>query len=93
VRAEKPLLQALSPFLRPLLAANHRWAMRKGEESLALELARRRAATPADRAKIPAPPPPAAPSPLLVIGAGAAVGLAAYALLRLAFPRRRRGGR
>jgi hypothetical protein len=93
VRAEKPLLQALSPFLRPLLAANHRWAMRKGEESLALELARRRAATPADRAKIPAPPPPAGPSPLLVIGAGAAVGLAAYALLRLAFPRRRRGWR
>ena len=45
VRAEKPLLRALSPLLRPLLAANHRWAMRRGEESLALELARRRAAS------------------------------------------------
>lgn len=89
VRAEKPLLRALSPFFRPLLAANHRWAMRKGEESLALELARRRAATPAERARIPAPPPPTSPSPLLVVGAGAALGLAAYGLMRLVFPRRR----
>jgi len=90
VRAEKPLLKALSPLLRPLLAANHRWAMQKGEASLALELARRRAATPAERARIPAPPPPTSPSPLILIGAGAALGLAAYGLLRLAFPRRRR---
>ena len=90
VRAEKPLLRALSPLFRPLLAANHRWAMRKGEESLALELARRRASTPAERARIPAPPQPASPSPLLVIGAGAALGLAAYGLMRLVFPRRRR---
>jgi hypothetical protein len=90
VRAEKPLLRALSPLFRPLLAANHRWAMRKGEESLALELARRRAATPAERASIPAPPPPVSPSPLVLIGAGAALGLAAYGLLKLAFPRRRR---
>lgn len=90
VRAEKPLLRALSPFFRPVLAANHRWAMSKGEESLALELARRRAATPAERARIPAPPAPTNPSPLLVIGAGAALGLAAYGLLRLVFPRRRR---
>lgn len=90
VRAEKPLLKALSPLLRPLFAANHRWAMQKGEESLALELARRRAATPAERARIPAPPAPAGPSPLVVIGAGAALGLAAYALLRLLSPRRRR---
>jgi hypothetical protein len=90
VRAEKPLLRALSPFFRPLLAANHRWAMRKGEESLALELARRRASTPAERARIPAPPPPARPSPLLVIGAGAAIGMAAYGLTRAALSRRRR---
>ena len=89
VRAEKPLLRALSLLLRPVLAANHRWAMRKGEESLALELARRRAATPAERARIPAPPPPVRPSPLLIVGAGAALGLAAYGVFRLAFPRRR----
>jgi hypothetical protein len=90
VRAERPLLKALSPLLRPLLAANHRWAMRKGEESLALELARRRASTPAERARIPAPPGPAGPSPLAVIGTGAALGLAAYGLLRLLAPPRRR---
>jgi hypothetical protein len=28
--------------MRPAFSANHRWAMRKGEESLRLELARRR---------------------------------------------------
>jgi len=91
VRAEKPLLRLLSPLFRPLLSANHRWAMARGEESLELELARRRAATPAEKNLIPAPPPPVSPSPVAVIGAGAALGLAAYALIRLAFPRRRRG--
>jgi len=90
VRAEKPLLRALSPLFRSLLAANHRWAMRKGEESLVLELARRRTSTPAERARIPAPPPPVNPSPLLVVGAGAALGLAAYGLIWLVFRRRRR---
>jgi Polyketide cyclase / dehydrase and lipid transport len=90
VRAEKPLLQVLSPVFSPLLAANHRWAMRKGEESLDLELARRRAATPAHRARIPAPPPPATASPLVLIGGGAAVGLAAYGLVRWLRPRGRR---
>jgi hypothetical protein len=90
VRAEKPLLQALSPLFRPVLAANHRWAMRRGEESLALELRRRRAVTPAERARIPAPPQPASASPVVVIGAGAAMGLFLYGLLRLVLPRRRR---
>ncbi|MFO1352828.1 MAG: SRPBCC family protein [Gammaproteobacteria bacterium] len=42
VRADKPLLRILSPLLKPLFAANHRWAMQKGEESLRAELARRR---------------------------------------------------
>ena len=81
----KPLLRLLSPLFRPLLSANHRWAMARGEESLELELARRRA-TLAEKNLIPAPPPPVSPSPLAVIGAGAALGLAAYALVRLAFP-------
>ncbi len=91
VRAEKPLLRALSPLLRPLLSANHRWAMRRGEESLELELARRRAATPAERSRIPAPPGPASVPPALVLGAGAAAGLAAFGILRLLpGPRRRR---
>lgn len=91
VRAEKPLLRVLSPLLRPLLAANHRWAMRRGEESLELELARRRASTPLAKSRIPPPPFPAAASPALVLVAGALTGLAVYSVLRLVRgPRRRR---
>jgi hypothetical protein len=41
IRAEKPLLRLFSPILKPIFAANHRWAMRKGEESLRAELTRR----------------------------------------------------
>lgn len=58
VRADKPLLRALSFILKPVFSANHRWAMARGEESLKLELARRHAATPEERARIPAPPGP-----------------------------------
>jgi len=42
IKAEKPLLRYGSPVLRPLFAANHRWAMAKGLESLELEIRRRR---------------------------------------------------
>ena len=42
IAAEKPLLRYLSPLLKPVFAANHRWAMRQGETSLGRELARRR---------------------------------------------------
>jgi len=41
IRAEKPLLRYLSFLLKPIFAANHRWAMARGEESLGAELARR----------------------------------------------------
>jgi hypothetical protein len=44
IRADKPLLKSLSFLLKPLFSANHRWAMSRGEESLKLELLRRRAA-------------------------------------------------
>ena len=40
VKAEKPILRYLSFLLKPLFAANHRWAMAKGEESLTRELKR-----------------------------------------------------
>ena len=43
IRAEKPLLRRLSWLLRPMFAANHRWAMRQGCRSLRQELQRRRA--------------------------------------------------
>lgn len=56
IRAEKPLLKTLSFALKPVFGANHEWAMARGEESLRLELARRRAKTDEERAKI-APPP------------------------------------
>ncbi len=55
VAASKPLLRRLSWLLRPAFAANHRWAMDRGEQSLALELRRRRAADPAT---VPPPPGP-----------------------------------
>lgn len=58
VRAEKPLLRRLSFLLKPIFAANHRWAMARGEESLRLELVRRRATTPEERAAVPPPPGP-----------------------------------
>jgi hypothetical protein len=58
IRADKPLLAALSFLMKPLFAANHRWAMARGEESLKLELARRRAHTPEEAACIPPPPAP-----------------------------------
>ena len=56
IEARKPLLRRLTWLLRPLFAANHRWAMRQGEESLRLELARRRAPNPEAAASVPAPP-------------------------------------
>ena len=58
ISAQKPLLKLFSPVMKPLFAANHRWAMAKGEESLKLELLRRRAATPEAAATVPPPPPP-----------------------------------
>jgi hypothetical protein len=58
ISAEKPLLRYLSFIMKPLFSANHHWAMRMGEESLRLELARRQAQTADERARIPAPPGP-----------------------------------
>ncbi|MDQ6927990.1 MAG: SRPBCC family protein [Actinomycetota bacterium] len=57
ISATKPLLRRLSWLLKPGFAANHRWAMTRGEQSLALEMRRRRAATEAERALVPPPPP------------------------------------
>ena len=58
VSAAKPLLRRFSWLLRPAFAANHRWAMARGEESLRLEVRRRRATTEAERAAVPPPPGP-----------------------------------
>jgi hypothetical protein len=58
VHASKPLLRRLSGLFRPVFAANHRWAMARGEESLRLELRRRRATTQVQRSSVPVPPRP-----------------------------------
>ena len=61
LRADKPMLRALSFLLKPVFSANHRWAMARGEESLRLELLRRRAIALDERARIPPPPGPTFP--------------------------------
>lgn len=90
VRAAKPLLQRFSWLLRPIFAWNHTWVMANGEQSLNLELARRRAATAAERALIPAPPQPTATAasavPLMAVSA-AAVALAIVLMRRRSSPR------
>ena len=58
VRVRKPVVRYLSWLLKPLFAANHRWVMRRGEESLALEVERRRGGS---VVTAPAPPGPTFP--------------------------------
>ncbi len=58
VEAQKPMLRRLSFLLKPIFAANHHWAMARGEESLDLELRRRRAKTDAERDALGSPPGP-----------------------------------
>lgn len=87
IRAEKPLLNRLSFLLKPIFAANHHWAMRKGEESLVLELARRRATSDAERTRIPPPPSATTTSPLPLL-----LGLSGVILLIVLLISRRGGG-
>jgi hypothetical protein len=58
IRADKPLLRYGSFIMKTIFAANHRWAMARGEESPKLEIARRHARTLEERARIAAPPGP-----------------------------------
>ena len=60
ISATKPLLRRLSWLLKPVFSANHRWAMARGEESLRLELRRRRRAPDSGPATVAVPPPPPA---------------------------------
>jgi hypothetical protein len=88
LRAEKPLLKYLSFLLKPMFEANHRWAMAQGEESLKLELARRRATSDASRARVPPPPGPVTLAAAgLLAGAAVIGGTLAYLIRR---SRRRR---
>ncbi len=58
VTATKPLLRKLSWLLRPAFSANHHWAMKRGEESLQLEIRRRRAVAAGLPDDVGSPPPP-----------------------------------
>jgi len=81
IRAEKPILRTLSFLLKPLFSANHRWAMARGEESLALELARRRAISAAARAQVPPPPGPVTYAGVALVAGAAAIGAALLYLI------------
>ena len=64
ILANKKLISSLSFLLKPIFAANHRWCMKRGEESLKLELARRRARTEEESARLPEPRGPLFPHSL-----------------------------
>ncbi|HYM26024.1 MAG TPA: hypothetical protein VEU08_22560 [Vicinamibacterales bacterium] len=73
IRAEKPILRTLSFLLKPVFSANHRWAMARGEESLVLELARRRATSADAKARVPPPPGPVTYAGVALVAGGAAI--------------------
>jgi hypothetical protein len=58
IRANKAIIERLSFLLKPIFRSNHNWTMRRGEESLKLELLRRRAKSPEEPAQVPPPPRP-----------------------------------
>ena len=58
IKANKPIIEKLSFLLKPIFRSNHNWCMRRGEESLKLELRRRRAQSEGESANIPPPPQP-----------------------------------
>jgi hypothetical protein len=92
ISAEKPLLRNLSFVMKPLFEANHRWAMARGEESLALELQRRRATSDAARMAVPQPPGPVTYAGVAVLaGAAASVAGIAYLVRRATRSRSRSG--
>jgi uncharacterized protein YndB with AHSA1/START domain len=81
----KPLLRYLTPVMRPVFEANHRWAMQQGEICLREELIRYRARTPQDLLEAADPRGPVE-VPVRWIAVGA---LAVSALACIAFSRRK----
>jgi hypothetical protein len=91
VRAQKAIVRRFSALLGPLFASNHHWTMRKGEESLRIELAKRRAQTPEQQALIADPPLPFSVRPSLrIAGAVAGIGAAIAAVTVLTRTRTRK---
>jgi hypothetical protein len=64
IRANKPIIDKLSFLLKPIFRSNHTWTMKRGEESLRLELLRRRAQARTESV----PPPPRASLVLRLLG-------------------------
>ena len=58
IKANKPIVEKLSFLLKPIFRSNHHWTMQRGEESLKLELLRRRAKTDDELRGIASAPPP-----------------------------------
>ncbi len=58
IRVNKPIIDKLSFLLKPIFRSNHKWTMKRGEESLQLELLRRRAPTKEEAGAVPGPPRP-----------------------------------
>lgn len=75
VHTHSPIEKYGALIIRPIARLNHNWAMTRGEESLRLELLRRRARTPYERAAVPSAPGPAVSASALA--AITAAGLAA----------------
>jgi hypothetical protein len=64
VEAEKPILKYLSFLMKPIFTSNHEWAMKKGEESLKLELIRKRLPK-GKKCEVNIPSPPTFPHNLM----------------------------
>lgn len=83
LRADKPLLRYGSFLFKPFFAANHRWAMARGEESLKPELARLHSDSAQQRELIPAPPGPTSfRAATVTLGGVAALAVLALIMLR-----------
>jgi hypothetical protein len=88
ISAEKPMLRRLSFLLKPIFEANHRWAMARGEESLRLELLRRRATSATARAELPPPPGPVTYAGVVLVAGVVAATASAVWLIAKAVGRR-----
>lgn len=83
VDINKPFVRFMTPMLRPVFEANHRWSMEQGEASLREELIRYRARTPEEMLDAAEPRGPVeVPVRLIAMGALAVSALAGFALLR-----------
>jgi len=58
IKANKPIIEKLSFLLKPIFRSNHNWTMKRGEESLKLELLRRRSRSEVELKQLPDAPRP-----------------------------------